>query len=271
MPEANFILKLKSRIKRFIPEKHKYFIEWHVEHYGVRSARKEYAKLLLKSILLEHPTIRVKVPDSDAYLSLRPSQPDLDTFHMIFLKHEYDFDCGSPKYIIDAGAHIGLSSIFFGLKYPDAKILSIEPEGSNYKLLVTNTKRFPNIKTIKAALWSHKTYVSILNPHATECSYQVTEANDKCEIKTITVDDAMIELSTERIDILKLDIEGSEIEVFKTSGPWIDRIKSIILETHDRFRPGCTQAMETAIKGCDYQIEEFPRNVSLLTKIKSEI
>jgi len=268
MPEAkdNIILNLKLRIKRFIPEEHKYFIEWYIKHFGVKSARIEYAKLLLKSILLERPAIRVKVPDSDTYLLLRPSLPDLDTFHYILIKHEYDFDCGNAGYIIDAGAHIGLASVFFALKYPDARILSIEPEDSNYKLLVANTKRFPNIKAIKAALWSHKTFVNILNPDAADWEYRVSDIHNKNGITAITVEDAMSEMATDRIDILKMDIEGSEIEVFKTSGSWIDRIKSIVLETHDRLRPGCTQAMETAIEGRNFDRKSLDGNVLLTQK-----
>jgi len=264
--EANIILNLKSRIKRFIPEKHKYFIEWHIKHFGVRSARIEYVKLLLKSILYCKPTVKVKVPGFNAYLLLRPSPPDLYTFHYIFTKHEYDFDCGSVEYIIDAGANIGLASVFFGLKYPEAKILSVEPEDSNYKLLVANTKRFPNIKTIKAALWSHNTSVNIVNPDASECEYQVSETNDKNEIAAITVEDAMSELDTERIDILKMDIEGSEIEVFRTSGSWIDKIGAIVLETHDRYRPGCTQALETAIRGREFVINKLKDSNVLLMR-----
>ncbi|HKQ33130.1 MAG TPA: FkbM family methyltransferase [Thermodesulfobacteriota bacterium] len=257
---------LKMTIKRFIPEKHRYFIEWHIKHYGVRSARKEYAKLLLKSILLEHPAVKVKVPDSDTYLLLRPARPDLDTFHYIFIKHEYDFDCKSAGYIIDAGAHVGLASVFFSLKYPEAKILSIEPEDSNYKLLVANTKLFPNIKTIKAALWGHKTFVNILNPDAADWEYRVSDIDNKDGISAITVEDAMSQMATDRIDILKMDIEGSEIEVFKTSGSWIDRIKSIVLETHDRLRPGCAQAMEMAIEGRNFDRKSLDGNVLLTQK-----
>lgn len=265
-PETNIILNLKSRIKRFIPEKHKYFIEWHIKHFGVRSARIEYVKLLLKSTLISKPTIKVKVPGFDAYLFLRPSPPDLYTFHYIFTKHEYDFDCGSVEYIIDAGAHIGLASVFFGLKYPEAKILSVEPEDSNYKLLVANTKLFPNIRTIKAALWSHKTFVNILNPDAADWEYRVSDIDNKDGISAITVEDAMSEMATDRIDILKMDIEGSEVEVFKTSGSWIDKVKSIVLETHDRLRPGCTQAMEMAIEGRNFDRKSLDGNVLLTQK-----
>jgi FkbM family methyltransferase len=55
--------------------------------------------------------------------------------------------------IIDAGANIGLSALFFANKYPDAKIFAIEPEETNYKLLELNTKPYNNVCLIKAALW----------------------------------------------------------------------------------------------------------------------
>ena len=48
----------------------------------------------------------------------------------------------------------------------------------------------------------------------------------------------------EFIDILKLDIEGAELEVFETSESWIGKVGMLAVETHDRFRPGCSKAFE---------------------------
>jgi len=247
---GKIIHKFKSTLKEYIIlYKYKYFIESSIKYFGIRLTLIACIKLLLKPVFTQQLTIKAKIPDSNTYLLLRQFLPDLKIFYDIFMNHNYDFDCESPKYIIDAGAHIGLSTVFFSCKYPEATILAIEPEDSNFEMLVSNTKDFPNIKTIKAALWSHRTLVNIANPKATSWAFQVSETADKNEIIAINVEDAMFELGTDYIDILKMDIEGSEIEVFQSSSSWIDRVKFIILELHDRNRPGCTQAMENAIKG----------------------
>ena len=249
---GKIIHKSKSTLKEyFIIHKYKNFIESSIKYFGVRLTIILIAciRLPFKLVFTQQSTIKAKIPDSNTYLLLRLFLADLKTFYDIFLDNNYDFDCESAKYIIDAGAHIGLSAVFFACKYPEAKILSIEPEDSNYEMLVSNTKHFPNIKTIKAALWSHRTLVNIANPKAASWAFQMSETADKNEIIAINVEEAMFELDTDYIDILKMDIEGSEIEVFQSSGSWIDRVKFIILELHDKHYPGCTQAMENAIQG----------------------
>lgn len=263
---GKIVRKFKSTLRGYIViSKYKYFIEWYINHFGIRLAFIIYIQLLLKSVFTQQLTIKAKIPDSDIYISLRPLLPDLNTFDEIFIDHNYDFNCESAEYIIDAGAHIGLAAVFFACKYPEAKILSIEPEDSNYEILVSNTKQFPNIKTIKAALWNHRTLVSITNSKAASWAFQVTEAADNNETIAINVEDAMYELDTDYIDILKMDIEGSEKEVFQDCSSWIDRVKFIILELHDRYYPGCTQAMENAIKGRNFLRQKHGEN-TLLTQ-----
>jgi hypothetical protein len=56
-----------------------------------------------------------------------------------------------------------------------------------------------------------------------------------------------------KLDILKLDIEGSEVEVLSQTDSWIHTCGTMIIELHDRFRPGCSDALTHAL--ADYQFE----------------
>jgi FkbM family methyltransferase len=58
-----------------------------------------------------------------------------------------------PPVIIDAGANVGLCAVFYANRFPDARIIAIEPEPSNYEMLKKNTAPYPNITTVHAALW----------------------------------------------------------------------------------------------------------------------
>jgi hypothetical protein len=50
------------------------------------------------------------------------------------------------------------------------------------------------------------------------------------------------------VDILKIDIEGAELEVFSNGAEeWLSRVNLIIIETHDRFRPGSEEAVRKAV------------------------
>lgn len=57
---------------------------------------------------------------------------------------------------------VGLGTLFFNMKFPEAKIISLEPEGSNYELLCKNTKNLENIFPIKAGLWSKECMLKVI-------------------------------------------------------------------------------------------------------------
>ena len=70
------------------------------------------------------------------YFYLRGKSVDFPVFNSIFGKGEYDFDIAfKPEYIIDAGAYTGISAVYFHKNIPEAKIIAVEPEKSNFDLL----------------------------------------------------------------------------------------------------------------------------------------
>lgn len=186
---------------------------------------------------------------------LRPGTADITVYDEIFFNGEYEIPLGRPRFIVDAGAHIGLASIFFALKYPDAAIVALEPDEQNHALLVKNCAGFRNVHAVRAALWTHRTQLRIENPTADTWSYRVVEADGG--INAISMADIMEMFGVSHVDILKMDIEGSEREVMLRSASWIDRVGTIIIELHDRHRAGCTDALEAAIQG-----RMFARSVS---------
>src|SRR5574337_2146831 len=106
--------------------------------------------------------ISYKIPGIKHPVHMRAKTSDEYTFRQIFLNKEYEFSYdGAPKSIIDAGANIGLAAIYFANRYPDCRIICLEPESTNFTLLETNINRYPNITGLKAGLWSKKTYLKI--------------------------------------------------------------------------------------------------------------
>ena len=84
-------------------------------------------------------------------------------------------------------------------------------------------------------------------------SFRVLESASGEGIPAVGIADILSDFKATRIDVLKIDIEGSEFEVLKHSASWIDSVQTLIIELHDRFRPGCTEALETAISGHNFQ------------------
>jgi FkbM family methyltransferase len=166
----------------------------------------------------------------------------------------YNINCSyEPSIIIDGGAHVGMTTIYFANRFPNAKIYSIEPNIENYKLLVKNTFYY-NVTAINAALWNKLENVSIFDNGKDDkdvCFHirkNKTSKKEVAKINTITVPCLMSLYNITHIDILKMNIEGSEIEVLESSPEWIDKISSIIVEEHDRFREGCTETINKYTK-----------------------
>lgn len=206
----------------------------------------------LKTRTIKEPVeVEVFCPLVGRPVTLRLGTSDLATYEKIFTDREYHFEPHrSPKVILDAGANIGLASLFFSARFPEAKIIAIEPEDSNFALLVKNTAAFPRIIPIQAALWGEDTRVNVVDPGLDKWGFQARDAEEACPdvvchvVAGMTVDRIMREHNLDFIDILKMDIEGGEIEVFNSGGAWLDRVGLLVAELHERYRPGCDSSLE---------------------------
>src|ERR1700741_4382586 len=75
---------------------------------------------------------KIALPGISHQLKLRKGTSDLEVFREIFLFNTYDFPVPEPRTIVDAGANIGLSAVYFANRFKDATIFAVEPESSNF-------------------------------------------------------------------------------------------------------------------------------------------
>lgn len=182
---------------------------------------------------------------------LRLNSSDIKVFQHVVLEDEYHVNLlRQPRVIVDAGANIGLSSLVFANKYPMSRVFAIEPERSNFEVLCKNVAPYPNIIPIQAALWSCETEIFLIDPGLDKWGFQVsghmTPSAVVERVNAITIDSLMVQHHIDAIDVLKIDIEGAEKEVFDASTAWIDTVALIIVELHDRIKHGCRQSLEQA-------------------------
>ncbi len=186
---------------------------------------------------------------------LRCDTTDPGTMREVFFDRDYDVETDHKiDCIVDAGANIGMTAVYFANKYPDATTLAIEPEVNNFTLLKKNTAKYPRIIPIQAALWNHTGLIQLHDPGRGEHGYVTREEQANSDASThavpsVTMSDLMSRFSISMIDLFKVDIEGAEKEVFETSEAWIDKVALIIVELHDRFKPGCTSAVSSGTHG----------------------
>jgi FkbM family methyltransferase len=182
-------------------------------------------------------------------IRLRLDTTDMMVFRGIIVAEEYSFGLpSSANVIVDAGANIGMTSLFYATKFPDAKIFAIEAERSNFDILRMNVRAYPNITPIHAALWHSEGSINVTDPPPGAFGHWGFAVNgDAGDVRAITIPSLMRDFGLDYIDLLKVDIEASEKEVFEAC-QWQDRVGSVVIELHDHFKPGCSHAVSHALR-----------------------
>ena len=198
---------------------------------------------------------------------IRRRTTDLLCLEKVFIADEYNSPFQlSPQVIVDAGANVGMATLFFARQYPQAHVVAIEPESSNFEILKQNCEGIANVTLIRAALWSENRELKIGNPSGEAWAFMVSDeycsSDNSPRVPAITVPEILHRLNADHIDLLKIDIEGSELELFSNgSEKWLGQVHFIAIELHDRFVPGCSRAFYSALASRQFSQEVRGENV----------
>lgn len=216
-------------------------------------------KSIISILFGRNKYIRICLKEYKYPFLLRRKGSDLDVFYEIILKFEYKLERDiKPKTILDCGANIGLASIYFKSQYPDSHIIAIEPAEGNYDLMVKNLSEYTDIEYLKTGIWNKHTHLIVSNPEGKDYGFVFEEVRKTCpdSIESFSIKDIMEKYSLDSIDILKIDIEGSEKEVFESDYDyWLSRTKVIIIELHDNTRKGCSKSFFNALQQYNFSTE----------------
>lgn len=123
----------------------------------------------------------VQAPGIPHPVHVRVRSSDIRVFYRILVTPEWEHP-KSPRVIVDAGANIGLTSVFYANKHPGAKIFAIEPEPSNFELLKKNTASYTNVVRIQAALLRENEPVGIFDPGAGFWGFRTAESESESAV-----------------------------------------------------------------------------------------
>jgi len=179
---------------------------------------------------------------------LRKGSSDLSVFRNVMLNNEYALAArmfarmfgDEPRVIVDAGANIGLATLYFKSLFPSASVICIEPESSNYRALQDNVSvnRLSNLTLVRAGLWNKRCALKVDRGFrdGLEWSARVTEisAAGDGDLEGIGIAELMEQAQVDHIDLFKIDIEGSERVLFDGNylGRFLDKITCLMIELH---------------------------------------
>lgn len=196
---------------------------------------------------------------------------DLRIFELIFYYQEYKqvvdtfkkyFKKDDLLNIIDAGSNIGLASVYFSIRFPNTKLIAIEPDSANFNNLVFNldSNGLQNSFKVRGGLWSGNTNLKIITDFRDkqDWSFRVEETTEESDVKAYSVQYLMNKYKFDTIDIFKIDIEGSEKEIFtspKSDTSFLSITKCIVIEIHDEF--DCREDIYKVLTSYNFEFDQY--------------
>jgi FkbM family methyltransferase len=154
-------------------------------------------------------------------------------YETLFRRRLYDFESTAKEpFIIDCGANVGVSVVWWKTRFPGAKVLAFEADPGIFKILDANCARLPGVKLENAAVWDREGNASFLaksseGGHMAEFSKAPASAPLRT-VRCVRLRDYL----SEKCDFLKLDIEGAEIEVIRDCADCLGNVSRIFVEHH---------------------------------------
>jgi FkbM family methyltransferase len=196
-------------------------------------------------------------------LLCRPNTSDFTVFRHVFIKRQYGCldRVERPKFILDCGANIGYSAAYFLTQFPEAVLTAVEPDADNCAILEANLCPFAGrYRVVRAAIWPHETGLTWdETPYRDGREWaRVVRSVKPGEVPLVTgttISALMRESQAERVSILKMDIERSELALFSENfEEWLDKVDNLAIELHDLE---CASVFNRAIANQDFKITRF--------------
>lgn len=204
---------------------------------------------------------------------VRYGDSDAAVAHQVFGGREYDltrfqqhkrvkaaYDAmlarGQKPVIVDAGANIGLTALWFARAFPEALVVAIEPDPANLAVARRNAALAPNVHLVDAAIGAQPGRVRLVSESGRGFATQ-TERAEEGGTRVMTVQEAKAEAGPNAaLLIVKADIEGFEADLFADNLDWLDEVYVVFIEPHDWMLPGkhASRAFQKALFARDFEL-----------------
>lgn len=229
-------------------------LPWSVRHYlKYRKHLTHAAVLSLRRALIAErdnaigyfDTIDVHLKHLRTPLRLRPRSNDIYTFDEVFEQGVYASLLRGNDAILtvmDLGANIGLSALYFLHHCPNCQVYCVEPDRDNFRLLSWNTSQKPwvgRVGVLQAAACGVDGRVHFQPPTTpglvNQGAIATSASGSSYTVPGLTINSIISKSGFDTIDILKIDIEGAERSLFENV-EWLARVKCLAVEFHGDAR-----------------------------------
>jgi FkbM family methyltransferase len=196
-----------------------------------KSFRKFVVIALIYGIKKHVPTSKISI--NNFKINILHNKSFVWQYYEIYFKKYYNF-LSSNKYpiIIDCGANLGLSILNFKEQYPNSKVYAFEADKDVFKVLSNNinSNLIEGITLVNKAVWHKNEIISFLPDGVDGGKVEQHSTNNSMHIEAIDFKEFLDQF--DKIDFLKIDIEGAETDVIPHIESCFDRIDKVFVEFH---------------------------------------
>lgn len=170
-------------------------------------------------------------------------QYDIRTFpqtNRLLSAYRESVDGGVNPLIIDCGGNIGLSALYLATMFPEAKVYAIEPDEDNFRMLQRNTAPLGGrVVALRGGIWHESGNLRITNPESGSAAFRVAPvtASSNGGLRAFTINEICALAGVNAPLIVKIDIEGAQVNLFKSKTDWVGSTHLIMLELDDWLMP----------------------------------
>lgn len=214
---------------------------------------------------------QLSLPELKHPVSIRKGTSDGALFRQIFYNGEYDLAVPfKPEYIIDGGGNIGFFAVLMANRFPDATIISIEPDSNNFAQLKKNTAYYKNIIPVQSGIWNKEVSLQVIDKGYGKWGLMVKEVPDGTadSFRAVSIAGLMHQYNFPRLDIIKLDVEGAEEFIFADHyKDWMSKTKMMIIELHERMKSGSSNSFWNAMRQHAFSEKQIGENIIFINQI----
>jgi FkbM family methyltransferase len=191
----------------------------------------------------------------------------MHSLNELFVEEVYRFNTDNPSpYILDCGANIGLSVIYFKRLYPNARIVAFEPDEKIFSQMKDNLSSFniEDVDTVSKGVWKEETTLTFL-AEGTLGGKVIDKDQPAGKLQVININTVRLrDYVAKKVDFLKLDIEGAEYEVLVDCADALGNVSTLFIEYHSS--PSKEQTLDEILRivtnaGFRYYIKEASHDV----------